>query len=45
MFMYNNPYINSYNPQPSIDRINAQMAELEKMKSQLQQPIQPKIFK
>ena len=39
--MYNNPYVNSYNPQPSIDRINAQMAELEKMKSQLQQPIQP----
>jgi hypothetical protein len=39
--MYNNPYVNPYNPQPSIDRINAQMAELEKMKTQLQQPVQP----
>ena len=37
--MYNNPYINTYNPQPSLDRINAQMAELEKMKQQLQQPV------
>ena len=35
--MYNNPYINTYNPQPSIDRINNQMAELERMKQQLQQ--------
>lgn len=36
--MYNNPYI--YNPQPSIDRINSQIAELEKLKSQIpQQPI------
>jgi len=34
------PYINQYNPQPSIDRINSQMAELERMKQQLQQPIQ-----
>lgn len=39
--MYNNPYISAYNPQSSIDRINAQMAELEKMKTQLQQPMQP----
>lgn len=39
--MYNNPYVSAYNPQSSIDRINAQMAELEKMKTQLQQPIQP----
>ena len=40
--MYNNPYMtNMYNPQPSIDRINAQMSELEKMKQQLQQaPVQ-----
>jgi hypothetical protein len=30
-----------YNPQPTIDRINAQMAELERQKAQLQQPIQP----
>lgn len=37
--MYNNLY-NPYNPQPSIDRINAQMQELEKMKTQLQQPMQ-----
>ena len=33
--MFNTPY--SYNPQPSIDRINGQIAELEKMKTQLQQ--------
>lgn len=39
--MYNNPYMNTYNSQPSIDRINAQMNELQKMKEQLQQPIQP----
>ena len=39
--MYNNPYMNIYNSQPSIDRINAQMNELQKMKEQLQQPIQP----
>jgi len=37
--MYNNPYV--YNQQPSIDRINAQINELEKMKTQMQQPIQP----
>ena len=39
--MYNNPYANLYNPQASIDRINTQIAELEKMKQQIpQQPIQ-----
>ena len=38
--MYNNPYINSYNPQMTVDRINAQMNELEKMKQQIQQPVQ-----
>lgn len=38
--MYNNPYLSSYSPQASIDRINAQMAELEKMKNQLQQTTQ-----
>lgn len=32
---------NSYNPQVSLDRINNQIAELEKMRNQLQQPIQP----
>lgn len=36
--MFNNPYI--YNSQPSIDRINAQIQELENMKKQIQQPIQ-----
>lgn len=39
--MYNNPYINAYNPQITIDKINAQMNELEKMKQQIQQPVQP----
>lgn len=33
--MYNNPYV--YNPQVNIDRINAQISELEKLKSQLPQ--------
>lgn len=36
--MYNSPYFNTYNPQASIDRINAQIAELEKIKQQLPQP-------
>lgn len=37
--MYNVPF---YNPQASIDRINSQIAELEKMKQQIPaQPIQP----
>ncbi len=39
--MYNNPYYqNTYNPQVNIDRINNQIAELEKMRTQLQQPVQ-----
>lgn len=39
--MYNTPF---YNPQASIDRINTQIAELEKMKQQIPQaPIQPPI--
>lgn len=33
--MFNTPYINAYNPQASIDRINTQIAELEKMKAQI----------
>lgn len=37
--MYNNPYLSSYNPQPSLDRINAQINELQKMKEQMQQPL------
>ena len=36
--MYNNPYM-PYN-QSAVDRINSQMAELEKMKEQLQKPVQ-----
>ena len=39
--MYN--YMNPYNQQASLDRINAQMAELEKLKQQVQQPIQPNV--
>ena len=39
--MYNNPYMNAYNPQVNIDRINGQITELEKMRNQLQQPVQP----
>lgn len=39
--MYNNPYIqNGYNTQANLDRINAQINELEKMRTQMQQPIQ-----
>ena len=38
--MYN-PYMQNYNAQVNIDRINSQMAELEKMKQQIQQPVQP----
>ena len=38
--MFNNPYVNTYNPQPTLDRINSQMVELERMKMQLQQPQQ-----
>lgn len=35
--MYNNPYINGYNQQMNIDRINNQIGELQKMKEQMQQ--------
>ena len=39
--MFGVPYVNTYNPQPSLDRINNQISELEKMREQLtQQPIQ-----
>ena len=39
--MYNTPYMsNAYNPQMSIDRLNEQINNLEKMKVQLQQPAQ-----
>ena len=36
--MYNNPYFNNYNPQATVDRINSQIAELERQKSQIPQP-------
>lgn len=39
--MYN--YMNPYNRQADLDRINAQMNELERIKAQMQQPIQPNI--
>ena len=34
-------YNTMYNPQANLDRVNNQIAELEKIKAQLQQPIQP----
>ena len=36
--MYNSPYINPYNTQANIDRLNEQINNLEKMKAQMQQP-------
>lgn len=39
--MYNNPYMNPYNPQANIDRVNNQIAELEKLRNQLQNPVPP----
>lgn len=33
--MYNNPYLANYSSQANIERINNQIAELEKMKSQI----------
>jgi len=36
--MYNNPYMNVYNTQANIDRLNEQINNLEKMKAQIQQP-------
>jgi len=40
--MYNNPYMNQYNTQANIDRLNEQINNLEKMKAQMQQPqLQP----
>ena len=39
--MYNNPYMpTAYNPQMNIDRLNEQINNLEKLKAQMQQPIQ-----
>ena len=39
--MYNNPYMNTYNPQLSVEKINKQITELEKIRNQIQQPVQP----
>lgn len=38
--MFNNPYLTSYNPQMTMERIDNQIAELQKMKTQIpsQQP-------
>ena len=36
--MYNNPYL--YNQQMSIDKLNEQINNLEKLRTQLQQPVQ-----
>lgn len=41
--MFNNPYLNNINSQTNLDRIDAQINELEKMKRQIQQPMQPSI--
>ncbi len=35
------PYFNAYSPQPSLDRINEQINQLEMMKKQMQQPVAP----
>lgn len=37
--MYGNTYANIYSPQASIDRINKQIAELERIKSQIPQNV------
>lgn len=39
--MYNNPFFNNYNPQVTKDRIDNQIMQLQQMKEQLNQPIQP----
>lgn len=35
--MFNNPYVSSFNPQMTADRIDSQIAELQKIKSQIPQ--------
>jgi hypothetical protein len=37
----NNPYMMGYNPQATVDKINAQINDLEKLKEQMQQNNQP----
>ena len=39
--MFNNPYMMNYNSQANIDRLNEQINNLEKLKSQMQQQSQP----
>lgn len=39
--MYNNSYLNNINNQANIDRINNQIAELQRIKDQMQQPQVP----
>ena len=36
--MYNNPYMSAFNQQASIDKLNEQINNLEKLKAQMQQP-------
>ena len=37
----NNPYMSAYNPQATVDKINAQINDLERLKSQMTQNNQP----
>ena len=39
--MYGNPYLSAYNPQATVDKINAQINDLERLKSQIPQNNQP----
>lgn len=36
--MYNSPYFNNFNSQMSIDKIDKQISDLERIKNQMQQP-------
>lgn len=38
--MFNNPFMNNYNQQQSLDRVNEQIKQLENIRNQMQQPIQ-----
>ena len=39
--MFNNPYMsNIYNQQMTIDKLNEEINKLERMKAQMQQPVQ-----
>jgi len=39
--MYNTPFNNAYSQQQSLDRINEQIKQLENIRNQMQQPVQP----